>query len=118
MRCALLAGRMRTELPATDATDTNEGHPSAPKRRCGNLSKMLAWRPPRELVERIEEWRARDSAAGNKHGYTMSQALEHLVENGLEAKEPSDRLSRVDVFGINAKLDILEAQLDEIADGI
>src|SRR5262245_52888826 len=90
MRCALLGGRMRTELPATESTKTNDAQASEPKRRCGNLSKMLAWRPPRELVERIEEWRARGTAAGDKTTYTMSDALEHLVEIGLERKEPED----------------------------
>src|SRR5689334_6927203 len=101
MRCALLGGRMRTELRATDSTDANGAQPGTPKRRCGNLSKMLPWRPPRELVERIEEWRARKTAArGERRGYTMSEALEHLVEAGLEANEPTDRLSRGDVFGI------------------
>lgn len=109
---------MSDDLTTHSSATAEENGCARPKKSGQHRWKMLPWRPPGPLLERIEEWRAGASARTDLTRYTMSQALEHLIELGLEAEECKQGLSRTDAFGIESRLDVTTAQLDDLGEKV
>lgn len=126
---------MSAALPPEPETETETPTRSSRKRSGKNLLKKLSWRPTPELLALIEGWRLRQEAdeqpdpkrqmprwkpgrrPGTRwHRLPLTRALEMLIVKGLEETPVDDRLSATQANSIELRLDVLTAQLDDLAD--
>ena len=99
----------------TRTTRTAEGLPGGPrKRKSGkNRVKQTSWRPRPVLLGEIDTWRfVQEKEDGVP--WCRAAAIGHLVAVGLEARPYADTVPRSTADAIEAKLDTISAQLDEL----